>query len=70
MAGMQYWREFLAGSVRLQWLREIAQFDVQAATGAWEDGRASLGLKKTPPPAAPLAASLQCVVGARNAQTP
>ena len=29
----------------LQWLREVGEFDVQAATDAWRDGRAMLGLK-------------------------
>jgi hypothetical protein len=29
----------------LNWLREIGQFDLHAATDAWNDGRASLGIK-------------------------
>jgi hypothetical protein len=29
----------------LKWLREIGQFDVDAAVAAWNEGRAALGLK-------------------------
>jgi hypothetical protein len=40
-------RSFASRDVQgcLTWLREIGQFDVQAAGEAWRDGRAALGLK-------------------------